>query len=81
MKLNSASWPANGRARKATGLAVLLGSTNSYAEFDAIDALAKKYPAAKFYQYAPLGRTNELAGAELALGDRVRTHYKLAGAR
>ncbi len=66
---------------QGAGLAVLLGNTNSYAEFDAIDALAKKYPAAKFYQYAPLGRTNELAGAELALGDKLRTHYKLAGAK
>ncbi|MGL4513802.1 MAG: TAT-variant-translocated molybdopterin oxidoreductase [Lacipirellulaceae bacterium] len=61
-------------------LAVLTQPLASYAMFDALDRVAEKFPAAKFYAYAPLSRENELAGAELAFGKRLRTHYRLPGA-
>jgi MoCo/4Fe-4S cofactor protein with predicted Tat translocation signal len=61
-------------------LAVLTPPLASYALFDALDLVAEKFPAAKFFAYAPLSRENELAGAELAFGKRLRTHYRLAGA-
>ena len=63
------------------GLAILTGPLDSYALFDALDRVAAKFPAAKFYQHAPLSQENALAGAQLAFGEPVRTHYRLAGAK
>lgn len=63
------------------GLAILTPPTDSYARFAAIDRVAEKLPAAKFYAHAPLSQENASAGAKLALGQRFRTHYRLADAK
>ncbi len=64
-----------------SGLAILTPPLDSYALFDALDRVVEKFPEAKFYQHAPLSRENELAGAQIAFGERVRTHYRLANAK
>ncbi|TWT88865.1 Tetrathionate reductase subunit B precursor [Pseudobythopirellula maris] len=63
------------------GLAVLFPPLESRSLFAAVDRLARQYPSARFYEHTPLSRENELAGAELALGERLRTHYRLADAK
>ena len=69
------------RGKLGAGLAVLMEPSSSLS----LDAMTKKLadalPQAKLYEYAPLTRENELAGAELAFGSRLRTHYKLAEAK
>lgn len=69
------------RGKQGAGLAVLVEPTDSLSLLAAEKKLADAMPQAKLYQYAPLDRENELAGAELALGSRVRTHYKLANTK
>src|SRR5690606_4865926 len=63
------------------GFAVLMQPSSSLAREALLARLAEAYPSAQFYEYAPLGRTNELAGSELAFGSRQRAHYKLADAK
>jgi len=41
-----------------------------------IGALLEKYPAAQWHQYEPLNRDNVRAGARLAFGEDVDTHYR-----
>ncbi|QDU53995.1 TAT-variant-translocated molybdopterin oxidoreductase [Aeoliella mucimassa] len=66
------------RGKLGAGLAILMEPSSSLS----LDAMTKKVadalPQAKLYEYAPLTRENELAGAEQAFGSRLRTHYKLA---
>ncbi|MGI9456187.1 MAG: TAT-variant-translocated molybdopterin oxidoreductase [Aeoliella sp.] len=69
------------RAASGDGLAVLLEPSSSLAQASVIGKFTAALPQAKLYEYAPLARENELAGAEMAFGERVRTHYKLAGAK
>ncbi|TWT78193.1 Tetrathionate reductase subunit B precursor [Posidoniimonas polymericola] len=61
--------------------AVLKQPTHSVSLDAALKAVLEKLPQAKVYEYAPLARDSELAGAELAFGERVRTRYNLQGAR
>src|SRR5690606_26872961 len=63
------------------GFAVLMQPSSSLAREAMLARLAEAYPSAQFYEYAPLGRTNELAGSELAFGSRQRAHYKLIDAK
>ena len=64
-----------------TKLALLMQPLDSFSLYDALDRVAAKFPAAKFYQYEPLSRETELEGARLAFGRRLRTNYKLADAK
>ncbi len=63
------------------GLAILTSAIDSYSLFDAIDRVAKKYPAAKFYTHSPISSKNELEGTELAFGKPLRAQYKLNDAK
>ena len=63
------------------GLAILMSPTDSYSQFAALGRIAEKLPATKFYAHAPLSQENALAGAEKALGQAARTHYRLAEAK
>ena len=62
-------------------LAILAPPLESYSLYDALDRVAEKFPAAKFYEHTPLSGANALAGAELAFGKPLRTHYRLSGAK
>ncbi|TWT36952.1 Tetrathionate reductase subunit B precursor [Posidoniimonas corsicana] len=62
-------------------LAVLKQPTSSLSIDAALKSLLEKFPQAKLYEYAPISREAELAGAELAFGERVRTRYSLADAK
>lgn len=64
-----------------SGVAILTPPTDSHTYYAALERVNDALPAAKFYQHAPLSRANELAGAELAFGKPVRTHYRLAAAK
>jgi len=66
--------------KSGAGLAVLMQPTGSLATNAAVARLQELMPETAIFQYAPLGRDNEMAGAEMAFGGPVRTHYKLADA-
>jgi molybdopterin-containing oxidoreductase family iron-sulfur binding subunit len=59
------------------GLAVLVQPTSSLTVHGLLEKLAKIYPQAGLYEYAPVSRASELAGSRLAFGQRLRTHYRL----
>ncbi|MEQ8847055.1 TAT-variant-translocated molybdopterin oxidoreductase [Botrimarina sp.] len=63
------------------GLAILTPPIDSHAFYATLDRVAERFPQAKFYQHAPLSRENELSGAEMAFGKRLRTHYRLSEAK
>ncbi len=63
------------------GLAVLTPTIDSHAFYAALDRVKDRLPEAKFYQHDAISHDNELAGAELALGERLRTHNQLAEAK
>ncbi len=62
------------------GLAILTPTIDSYAFYAALDSVQEKFPAAKFYKHDAISCENALAGAELAFGSRLRSHYKLTDA-
>ena len=66
--------------KSGAGLAVLMQPTGSLAVNAAVERLVEMMPEAAIFQYAPLGRDNVMAGAEMAFGGPVRTQYKLATA-
>src|SRR5690606_6747037 len=43
--------------------------------------LGEELPAARFFEYSPLGDEAAMAGAEQAFGRPLRTHYQLAQAK
>lgn len=65
----------------APGLAVLFQPTTSVTLHDALDRLVERLPQARLFAFEPLGREQELAGAELAFGKKLRTHLSFDGAR
>ncbi|MCO6043038.1 TAT-variant-translocated molybdopterin oxidoreductase [Aeoliella sp. ICT_H6.2] len=69
------------RSGQGAGLAVLVEPSSSLTMAATVKKLADAMPQAKLYEYAPLDRTTERAGAEQAFGSKVRTHYKLADAK
>lgn len=62
------------------GLAILMAPTSSLSVKAALKKLISALPRTRLFQYEPISRANELAGAEVAFGKQVRTHYKLAKA-
>jgi len=68
-------------AGQGAGLAVLMEPSSSLSSAAAVNKLAEAMPEARVYEYAPINRENEIAGADLAFGQKLRTHYKLADAK
>ncbi|MEO0530729.1 MAG: TAT-variant-translocated molybdopterin oxidoreductase, partial [Planctomycetota bacterium] len=68
-------------AGDGASFAILTPSIDSHTFHAALDRVKDTLPEAKFYQHDALSRENELAGAELAFGERVRTQYRLAEAK
>lgn len=62
------------------GLSILMQPTSSLAVKAGLANLLEKFPKAKLFEYAPLSRRNELAGADVAFGKPVRTRYQLENA-
>jgi len=59
------------------GLAILSESSSSQTTARLKAAVAAKYPKAAFFEYEPISRYNELAGAKLALGQPARLVHHL----
>ncbi len=66
--------------KSGDGLAVLMPPSDSLSVAAGLKGLLDQLPQGKLFQYTPLSRVNELAGAEMAFGKPVRTRYKLADA-
>ncbi|HSK10419.1 MAG TPA: TAT-variant-translocated molybdopterin oxidoreductase [Vicinamibacterales bacterium] len=68
------------RAQGGAGLALLTGAVTSPTLGDQIRALQAEFPAMKWHQWEPVGRGQVGAGAALAFGSPVETHYQLGEA-
>ncbi len=67
-----------GKIKKKPGsFAVLSESSSSPSLGRMKDGLLAAFPGVKWYEYEPINRDNELRGAELAFGKRVRPQYHL----
>src|SRR6202167_6172019 len=60
-----------------SGLRILTDTVTSPTLAAQINAILKKLPAAKWYQYEPCGRDNAREGARLAFGRPVNTVYRM----
>src|SRR3984885_13034037 len=60
-----------------SGLRILTDTVTSPTLAAQINAILKKLPAAKWYQYEPCGRDNAREGARLAFGKPVNTVYRM----
>ncbi len=68
------------RARKGEGLRVLTETVTSPTLGAQLETLLGQFPKARWHQYEPVGRDNELLGARLAFGRYVHTVYDLGRA-
>jgi len=60
---------------------ILTETVTSPTLHDQIRSVLKKFPQAKWHQYEPANRDNSKAGAELAFGNVVETHFHLEKAK
>ena len=63
------------KAVQGAGLRILTRTVSSPTLADQLNTLMKQYPQAKWVQYDPVGRDNVRAGAQMAFGQYVETHY------
>jgi molybdopterin-containing oxidoreductase family iron-sulfur binding subunit len=63
------------KAVQGAGMRVLTRSVSSPTLATQMNALLAAYPQAKWVQYDPVGRDNVRAGAQMAFGQYVDTHY------
>jgi molybdopterin-containing oxidoreductase family iron-sulfur binding subunit len=63
------------KAVQGAGLRILTKTVSSPTLADQLNTLMKQYPQAKWAQYDPVGRDNVRAGAQMAFGQYVETHY------
>ena len=59
-------------SKQGDGLAILSESTSSQTTARLKAAVTAKFPKAAFFEYEPISRDNEIAGAKLALGKAAR---------
>lgn len=64
------------QAGRGEGLRIVSGAIGSPSLADLKAFLLERYPAARWVEYEPLGRDEELAGAELAFGRAVQPQYR-----
>ncbi len=69
------------RQNNGEGFAVLMEPSSSLSREALLGRLAEALPAARFFEYTPLGDEAAQAGAEQAFGRPLRTHYQLAKAK
>jgi MoCo/4Fe-4S cofactor protein with predicted Tat translocation signal len=77
--INSALEPEN--TRQGAGIRILTETVTSPTLAEQFQALFKKFPSARWHQYQPITRDNVRAGAQLAFGEAVETHYDFEKAR
>ncbi len=65
------------RKKAGQGFAVLAEPSSSPTRAAMRAKLLETFPEAKWYEYDPISRDNERAGAQLAFGKPYRTHYAL----
>jgi molybdopterin-containing oxidoreductase family iron-sulfur binding subunit len=71
---------ASQKALQGSGIRILTQTVSSPALADQLQAFLKLYPSAKWHVYEPISRDNAYAGAQMAFGQMVETHYKLEAA-
>lgn len=64
------------RTNQGSGLRLLTGTVTSPTLASQISSILEQLPQARWHQYDPINRDNVRAGAELAFGDSVETHYR-----
>jgi molybdopterin-containing oxidoreductase family iron-sulfur binding subunit len=69
------------RTRGGQGLSILSEATSSPSLIDMRARLRNAMPLATWYEYEPIARLNELAGAKLAFGRPCRTHLHIDQAK
>ncbi len=67
-------------ASRGSGLAILTGASSSPSYADMKRRFAEKFPQAQWYEWEPISRDNEIAGATLAFGRAYRPQYNFANA-
>lgn len=72
---------AEQRPKKGAGLRVLTETVTSPSLAAQMEALLKKYPEAKWVQYDPIHRDNELAGLQKAFGKKLSVNYRFDKAK
>jgi MoCo/4Fe-4S cofactor protein with predicted Tat translocation signal len=65
---------------QGAGIRVLTQTVSSPTLADQMQQFLKLYPSAKWHVYEPVNRDNVYAGAEMAFGQKVETHYNLENA-
>jgi molybdopterin-containing oxidoreductase family iron-sulfur binding subunit len=68
------------RAIGGAGLRILTGCVTSPTLFAQLEQILRELPKAKWHQWEPLGRDNLRAGAVMAFGEPVETHYRFENA-
>jgi len=68
------------KLKAGAGLRVLTETVSSPAMADQLNRIKQLYPAMKWHQWEPAGAHNSRAGAQLAFGTPISTHYNLANA-
>lgn len=69
------------KSTNGAGVRILTETVTSPALHDQIQALLKKFPEAKWHQFEPANRDNELQGSMLAFGEIVETQYRFDKAK
>ena len=69
------------RGQGGEGIRILTGSISSPTLADQFQQLLAEFPALKWHRWDPAGRDQAYAGARMAFGEAVDTHYRLDGAR
>ena len=64
------------RLKNGSGIRVLTETVASPTLAHQLQELLTEFPSAKWHQYEPAGRDNVRAGARLAFGEPVETHYR-----
>jgi molybdopterin-containing oxidoreductase family iron-sulfur binding subunit len=65
------------RLKQGEGLRILTETVTSPTLAYQLQDLLQKFPAARWHQYEPISQDAVLAGARLAFGEEVATHYRL----
>ncbi|MGH7495777.1 MAG: TAT-variant-translocated molybdopterin oxidoreductase [bacterium] len=68
------------RLKNGAGLRLLTETITSPTLAAQLRALQRAFPAAKWHQYEPVNRDAARAGAQMAMGEFVETHYRLSQA-
>ncbi len=69
------------KGKQGAGLAILVEPSRSISTGAMLKRITSAMPQAAVFEYAPLANTSEAAGIEMAFGQKLDAHYKLADAK